>query len=69
MRDRTRLKKALRAARASEWEWGAALILLSANGIDNALSYVSGLRKTDKVGDDPGEDPPGPIQLVLPFIR
>lgn len=44
-RDKQKLKllKALREVRASEWQYAAAAILLSANGLDNALEFVYGL--------------------------
>ncbi len=45
-RDKTRLKKALKAVNASEWHWRAATILYSINGIDNALEYVYGFAET-----------------------
>lgn len=45
-RNKTSLKKALKAAQANEWQQRAAFILFHVNGIDNALEYVSGLNYT-----------------------
>lgn len=42
--DRKRLLKALRDVRASEWQYAAAAILLSVNGLENALEFVYGLQ-------------------------
>ena len=43
-RDKQRLIKELRKARLTFWHWRAAAILLSVNGIDNALEYVRGVQ-------------------------
>lgn len=53
------LTKALREARAAEWQHRAASILLGVNGLDNALAYVCGLVQYDLA--------PGPqvVQLCL----
>ena len=62
MRDKTRLRKALREAGATAWQWRAASILLAVNGIDNALEYAKGLPKINQAQEDPK-----PKQLRLPW--
>lgn len=44
-RNKTTLKKALKKVPANGWQQRAAFILLHVNGIDNALEYVSGLKR------------------------
>ena len=44
MKAKTKLKNALKKARATQWEQKAAFVLLVVNGIDNAIAYADGLR-------------------------